>query len=119
MVYLFDYKFNTDMQVIRGLNQVFGLGYNTAIVVCSKIGISEKTCFGELDSVKLRLLMRNVLNQYKINLDLKRLISKNIKKKIVLRTYQGIRHSQSLPVNGQRTKTNAKTVKRMLGKFNV
>ena len=92
------------------LTYIFGIGKTRALDICSKTGISPSTKIGDLKEDELELI-RNEVGQYLIEGDLRRDIATNIKRLQDLGTYRGIRHRRHLPVNGQRTKTNARTCK--------
>ena len=92
------------------LTYIFGIGKNRALDICSKTGISPSTKIGDLKEDELELI-RNEVGQYLLEGDLRRDIATNIKRLQDLGTYRGIRHRRHLPVNGQRTKTNARTCK--------
>ena len=92
------------------LTYSFGIGKTRALDICSKAGISPSTKIGDLKEDELELI-RNEVGQYLIEGDLRRDIATNIKRLQDLGTYRGIRHRRHLPVNGQRTKTNARTCK--------
>ena len=92
------------------LTYIFGIGKTRALDICSKTGISPSTKIGDLKEDELELI-RNEVGQYLLEGDLRRDIATNIKRLQDLGTYRGIRHSRHLPVNGQRTKTNARTCK--------
>ena len=92
------------------LTYIFGIGKTRALDICSKTGISPSTKIGDLKEDELELI-RNEVGQYLIEGDLRRDIATNIKRLQDLGTYRGIRHRRHLPVNGHRTKTNARTCK--------
>ena len=92
------------------LTYIFGIGKTRALDICSKTGISPSTKIGDLKEDELELI-RNEVGQYLLEGDLRRDIATNIKRLQDLGTYRGIRHRRHLPVNGQRTKTNARTCK--------
>ena len=99
---------NKDAEI--SLTYIFGIGKTRALDICSKTGISPSTKIGDLKEDELELI-RNEVGQYLIEGDLRRDIATNIKRLQDLGTYRGIRHRRHLPVNGQRTKTNARTCK--------
>ena len=92
------------------LTYIFGIGKTRALDICTKTGISPSTKVGDLKEDELELI-RNEVGQYLLEGDLRRDIATNIKRLQDLGTYRGIRHRRHLPVNGQRTKTNARTCK--------
>lgn len=93
-----------------GLTAIFGIGRPRALEICRDTKISPNKKVGTLTEAELDLL-RNEVAKYKIEGDLRREISMNIKRLTDLGTYRGLRHRKGLPVRGQRTKTNARTRK--------
>ena len=92
------------------LTYIFGIGRTRALEICSKTGISPSSKIGDLTEEQLELI-RTEVNTQMVEGDLRREIATNIKRLQDLGTYRGIRHRRHLPVNGQRTKTNARTRK--------
>ena len=89
---------------------MFGIGRPTAAQICAEVGIAEDTKISELDEAQLDKL-RTAVGQNEVEGDLRRENSMNIKRLMDLGCYRGLRHRRSLPVRGQRTKTNARTRK--------
>jgi small subunit ribosomal protein S13 len=89
---------------------VFGIGRPTARKICAEVGIAEDTKISALDDGQLDQL-RTAVGQNEVEGDLRRETSMNIKRLMDLGCYRGLRHRRSLPVRGQRTKTNARTRK--------
>jgi small subunit ribosomal protein S13 len=96
--------------VVISLRYVYGIGPTTAQGLCATTGIDPSSKVGDLSEEQLDSL-RNEIGKLTVEGDLRREISMNIKRLMDLGTYRGIRHRRSLPVNGQRTKTNARTRK--------
>lgn len=96
--------------VVVSLRYVYGIGPTTAKGICDSTGINPTIKVSELSEEQLDSL-RNEITKYSVEGDLRREVSMNIKRLMDLGTYRGIRHRRSLPVNGQRTKTNARTRK--------
>ena len=92
------------------LRYVYGIGPTTAKSLCDTTGINPTTRVSELSEEQLDSL-RNEIGKMVVEGDLRREVSMNIKRLMDLGSYRGIRHRRSLPVNGQRTKTNARTRK--------
>lgn len=96
--------------VVISLSYVYGIGSTTAKQLCETAGIAPETKVSDLSEESLDSL-RNEIAKLNVEGDLRREVSMNIKRLMDLGTYRGIRHRRSLPVNGQRTKTNARTRK--------
>ena len=95
---------------VVSLTYVYGVGRPTAAKICAEVGIAEDTKISELDEAQLDKL-RAAVGQNDVEGDLRRENSMNIKRLMDLGCYRGLRHRRSLPVRGQRTKTNARTRK--------
>ena len=93
-----------------GLTAIFGVGRPRALQICADTNISPTKKVSQLTEAELDAL-RTALAKYKIEGDLRREVSMNIKRLTDLGTYRGLRHRKGLPVRGQRTKTNARTRK--------
>jgi small subunit ribosomal protein S13 len=93
-----------------GLTRIYGIGRSLSKKILADTGVNPDTRVKDLkdeDIVKLRSAIEN----YKVEGDLRRDISMNIKRLIEIGSYRGLRHKLGLPVRGQRTKTNARTRK--------
>ena len=92
------------------LTHIFGVGRKTAQEICIKLKIKFDQKVSNLTEVDLDKI-RDELKNYQIEGDLRRDINFNIKRLMDLGCYRGVRHRRSLPLRGQRTKTNARTRK--------
>lgn len=99
-----------DKRVVISLTYVFGVGKTTAQKVLKEAGVSEDTRVRDLTEEELGKI-RQALEQYNIEGDLRREVSLNIKRLIEIGSYRGIRHRRGLPVRGQHTKNNSRTRK--------
>jgi small subunit ribosomal protein S13 len=95
---------------VISLTYIFGIGRSTAKVICDKSGIPETTKVSELTEEQLDGL-RTLISSMNVEGDLRREMNMSIKRLMDLGCYRGLRHRRSLPVRGQRTKTNARTRK--------
>lgn len=95
---------------VISLTYVFGIGKTTAKQICAATGIAETTKIGTLSEEQLDLI-RNEVAKYTVEGDLRRELQMSIKRLMDMACYRGIRHRRSLPLRGQRTKTNARTRK--------
>ena len=94
------------------LTYIFGVGRTLSRQALAETGINPDTRvrdLGDEDLVKLRDYLAD--NDFKIEGDLRREVAADIRRKVEIGSYQGIRHRRGLPVRGQRTKTNARTRK--------
>ena len=92
------------------LTHIYGLGRKTAQNICDKLRIKYTKKVSELSEDQLDKI-RDELKEMKIEGDLRRDVNFNIKRLMDLGCYRGVRHRRSLPLRGQRTKTNARTRK--------
>ncbi|WP_420588570.1 30S ribosomal protein S13 [Bacterioplanoides sp.] len=95
---------------VISLTYVFGIGQTTAQKICAATGIAESTKIGDLSEDQLDVV-RNEVAKYTVEGDLRREVQMNIKRLMDMGSFRGIRHRRSLPLRGQRTKTNARTRK--------
>ena len=92
------------------MTHIYGIGRKTAQDICDKLKIKYSKKVSELTEDQLDKI-RDELKEMKIEGDLRRDINFNIKRLMDLGCYRGVRHRRSLPLRGQRTKTNARTRK--------
>ncbi|REE68823.1 SSU ribosomal protein S13P [Paenibacillus taihuensis] len=100
-----------DKRVVIALTYIFGIGRTTANKILETTGISENTRVRDLTEDEVSQLRETIDKTVKVEGDLRREISLNIKRLIEIGCYRGVRHRRGLPVRGQRTKTNARTRK--------
>ena len=93
------------------LTYIYGVGNSTALEVCEKTGIDPQVKINELSPEDLNKLRKTLESDYKVEGRLRTEVSMNIKRLMDIGCYRGLRHRRGLPVNGQRTKTNARTRK--------
>jgi len=93
------------------LPYIFGVGQTTARKICAKANIPESRKVDELTESDVKAIRDILESSYKVEGDLRREIQQNIKRLMDLGCYRGLRHRRGLPVNGQRTHTNARTRK--------
>jgi small subunit ribosomal protein S13 len=93
------------------LTYIFGVGRSTSQEICDNVGISRDTRVRDLTDEEVAQLRTYVEQNVKVEGDLRREIAANIKRKVEIGTYEGLRHRRGLPVRGQRTRTNARTRK--------
>jgi 30S ribosomal protein S13 len=99
-----------DKRIVVALTYIFGIGRPTAEKICKDSGINEDIRSKDLTDDQVNLL-RNEVDKVKVEGDLRREVSLNIKRLMEIGCYRGIRHRRGLPVRGQRTRTNARTRK--------
>ena len=95
---------------VVSLTYVYGVGRTSAKKLCAEAGIEESLKVSDLTEAQLDVL-RSAMAERMVEGDLRREVNMNIKRLMDLGCYRGIRHRRSLPLRGQRTKTNARTRK--------
>ncbi|MBQ7193374.1 MAG: 30S ribosomal protein S13 [Synergistaceae bacterium] len=100
-----------DKRVEIGLTYIFGIGLKTSQKILATTGVNPDIRVKDLSEEDAQKLRREIEDNYKVEGDLRREVSMNIKRLIDIGCYRGQRHRVGLPVRGQRTKTNARTRK--------
>ena len=93
------------------LTYIFGIGRTTAVAICAKAEIEGNSKTDVLSDGEVVRLREIIEREYKVEGDLRREVSQNIKMLMDIGCYRGLRHRRGLPVRGQRTHTNARTRK--------
>ena len=93
------------------LTYIFGIGRTTAQTVCQAVEIDMNTRVRDLTDEEVAKIRNWIDQNLKVEGDLRRDVQQDIKRKIEIGCYQGVRHRRGLPVRGQRTHTNARTRK--------
>ncbi|MCD6198371.1 MAG: 30S ribosomal protein S13 [Deltaproteobacteria bacterium] len=93
------------------LTYIYGIGRTTAQQILDKAEIARNKKSDDLTDQDITSLRKTIDAGYKVEGDLRREVSLNIKRLMDFGSYRGLRHRRGLPVNGQRTKTNARTRK--------
>ena len=102
-----------------GLTYIYGIGQSTAKKICAETGLSSDEKIKDLTDEEITKLREYIDSKLQVEGDLRRERTQAIKRLGEIGAYRGIRHRRGLPVNGQRTKTNARTrkgPKRTVGK---
>lgn len=114
-----DFALTEKKEIRASLKQIYGLGWLKANRISDKIGLSNPFFGNNLNdyyiSLILYLLKGFILSDSKI----KRIIDNNINNLIIIKSYRGCRHTLTLPVRGQRTRTNSATQRRKRVNFNI
>lgn len=100
-----------EKRLVISLTYVFGIGRTTASQICEATGIDESTRTRDLTDEEINKIRAYIDQNLKVEGDLKREVQQDIKRKMEIGSYQGLRHRKGLPVRGQRTHTNARTRK--------
>ncbi len=100
-----------DKRVEIGLTYIYGIGLSTARKILAATGVNPDTRVKDLTEEEEQALRSEITDNHKVEGDLRREVTMNIKRLMDIGCYRGLRHRQGLPVRGQRTKTNARTRK--------
>ncbi len=99
-----------DKHIVVSLTYIYGIGRNLAKTICEKANVEPTKLAKDITTEELTRL-RDEINNHLTEGDLRREVNMNIKTKMEINSYQGIRHKKGLPVRGQRTNRNARTRK--------
>ncbi len=101
----------TQKRVVISLQYIHGIGAKFAKNICEKVGIPADRRVNQLTDAEVLQIRETIDHDYQVEGDLRREVAMNIKRLMDLGCYRGLRHRRGLPVNGQRTHTNARTRK--------
>ena len=99
-----------DKHICISLTYIYGIGRSLGRQICEAVGIDPTTKTSEVSQDDL-IKIRDEINKHLTEGDLRREVNMNIKTKMEIKSYQGVRHIKGLPVRGQSTRSNAKTRK--------
>ena len=100
-----------DKTVAVGLTYIYGIGRSTSTRILKKAGVNPEKRVKDLKEDEIVTLRETIERDYKVEGDLRKEVSMNIKRLMDIGSYRGLRHRKGLPLRGQRTKTNARTRK--------
>jgi small subunit ribosomal protein S13 len=100
-----------DKRVEVSLTYIYGIGRSTSNEILEQAGVSPDTRVKDLAEDEITRLREVISRNYRVEGDLRREVSMNVKRLMEIGCYRGLRHRRGLPVHGQRTKTNARTRK--------
>jgi len=100
-----------DKRVEIALTYIFGIGLTTSKKILASTGVNPDTRIKDLSEEEEQKLRKEIQENYKVEGDLRREVTMNIKRLMDIGCYRGLRHRIGLPVRGQKTKTNARTRK--------
>ncbi len=100
-----------DKNIETALTYIFGIGLTSSRKILSDTGVDSRTRVRDLTEAEVSKLREIIDREYRVEGDLKRQVSLNIRRLMEIGSYRGLRHRRGLPVRGQRTSTNARTRK--------
>jgi small subunit ribosomal protein S13 len=98
-------------QIWIGLTYIYGIGRSRSLDILSKAEVSELTKVRDLTEDEARRIRKVITDEGRVEGDLRKEVSQNIKRLMEIGAYRGVRHRRGLPVRGQRTQTNSRTRK--------
>ena len=98
-------------RIVIALTYIYGIGLNTSQGILKESGIDESIRTKDLSEDQVKKVRDIIKAKFKIEGDLRREVSSNIKRLRDIKSYRGFRHEKNLPTKGQRTKTNQRTAK--------
>ena len=100
-----------DKRVVIGLTYIYGVGRSHAADACVSLKVDPNTKIKDLTDDQVNRIRQYIDANFRVEGDLRREVAQNIKRKVEIGSYEGVRHRRGLPVRGQRTHTNARTRK--------
>ena len=100
-----------EKRTVVSLTYIYGIGPTLARQICVEAGVDESTRLRDLTDEEVAKLRNYIEGNLRVEGDLRRETSQDVKRKMEIGCYQGLRHRRGLPVRGQRTHTNARTRK--------
>jgi len=116
MLYILGVNIPENKSIMIGLNTIYGIGPNLSKLICHKLYINPLSKPEDLTDKQINEIAK-LVNNYIIEMDLKKKIKSNIERLILIGVHRGLRHRLGLPVRGQRTRSNAKTQKFLSNKI--
>jgi len=100
-----------EKRVEIGLTYIYGIGASSSRLLCGEARVNPDTRVRDLTDEEVSRIRSYIQTNLRVEGDLRRVVAQNIKRKMEIGCYQGLRHRRGLPVRGQRTHTNARTRK--------
>ena len=113
MLYVLNTNLKSKKKLFIALTEIYGLGKHHAYQICDSLGVSVNRRLKQLSSLQLEQLTQVVNQNYHIGSEIKRSTMKNIQRLIKIASYRGFRHTEGLPVRGQRTHGNSRTRRKL------
>jgi small subunit ribosomal protein S13 len=119
MIYVLNTNLNNKKKIYIALTEIYGLGTHHSLQICDQLGISPDLRLKQLTGLQIEQLTQIISQNYDIGLEIKRSTIKNIQRLIKTASYRGFRHIEGLPVRGQRTHGNSRTVRKLKSNFSI
>ena len=113
MIYILNTNLNKKKKIDKALLDIYGIGNHNASQICDLVGISCDFRLKQLSSAELEQITQVITQNYNIGTEIKRLDLQNVQRLVKIGCYRGFRHIEGLPVHGQRTHGNSRTVRKL------
>ena len=113
MIYVLNTNLIPKKKIYIALTEIYGLGKHNSLQICDQLGISGEGRLKQLSSMHLEQITQIITQNYNVGLEMRRSTQKNIQRLIRIACYRGFRHNEGLPVRGQRTHGNSRTVRKL------
>jgi small subunit ribosomal protein S13 len=113
MLYILNTNLNSKKKLFIALTEIYGLGKHNSYQICDLLGISRDRRLKQLSSLQLEKIIQLINQNYNINSEIRRSTIKNIQRLVKIASYRGFRHTEGLPVRGQRTHGNSRTRRKL------
>jgi small subunit ribosomal protein S13 len=113
MLYILNTNLNSKKKIFIALTDIYGLGKHNSYQICDLLGVSVDRRLKQFSTLQLEQLTQLVNQNYNIGSEIKRSTLKNIQRFIKIASYRGFRHTEGLPVRGQRTHGNSRTRRKL------
>lgn len=113
MLYVLNTNLNSKKKLFLALTEIYGLGTHNSCQICDLLGVSIDRRLKQLSSLQLENLTQLVNQNYNLGSEIKRSTMKNLQRLIKIASYRGFRHTEGLPVRGQRTHGNSRTRRKL------
>lgn len=114
MLLIFGVTLSKDKKVLYALPKLYGIGKASALKICKELGLSPELKIKDLIGEQQFLLAKKVKEEYRLEDNLREEIKSDVRRYMSNGSIRGSRHKNHLPVRGQRTKSNAKTPRRII-----
>lgn len=111
MIRIASVSLNSSKQIRFALTPIKGIGKSNVVTILKNLNIDPKSCLDDLSEQELVELRNHVETNYMVEADLRRKTQSDIKRLVDLNSWRGLRHKSGLPVRGQTTRTNSRTVR--------
>lgn len=113
MAYIQNIHLNDKKQIYQACTKIYGLGHHHCLQICDVLGVSPDTRLGMLSPGQQALLAQIITQNYDTGSEVRRFVRQSVQRLVSIHSFRGYRHIQGLPVRGQQTHSNARTVRKL------